>query len=56
MITVSIGNAWPSPTLPILLADNSPIPTTREEASWIVSTQLIGHLMAPVPAAYLMDK
>lgn len=56
MFGVSIGIGWPAPSLPKLLADDSPIPITRDEASWLVAFLLIGFVVAPLPAAYFMDK
>lgn len=56
MFSVAICVGWTSQTLPILLDENSPIPTTRSEASWIVAFSVIGLLLSTIPAAYIMDK
>lgn len=56
MFSVAIGIGWTSPTLPILLGDDSPIATTRDQASWIVAISVIGLFISPIPAAYIMDK
>lgn len=52
----SAAFAWPSPALPILLADNSPIPITSSESGWIVLVMLIGRLASVVPGSWAIDK
>lgn len=51
-----IAFGWPSPALPKLLAVDSPIPITTEEATWIVSFLKIGLMISPFPAAWLSEK
>lgn len=56
MFGACIGAGWPSPSIPQLLSDNTTIPITRDEASWLVSIFLVGMFTAPIPAAYIMDR
>ncbi|XP_053616284.1 facilitated trehalose transporter Tret1-like [Plodia interpunctella] len=58
LITAAAGTTvgWTSPTLPILLAENSPIHTTADQSSWIVSIMILCSAASPIPAAYLADR
>ncbi|CAH0766945.1 unnamed protein product [Diatraea saccharalis] len=47
---------WTSPTLPMLLAPDSPIKTSNDESSWIVSLMILCSAASPIPASYLADK
>lgn len=62
-VTVSIavimtGNAmgWPSPTLPLLMSDKSPVPMTTDDTSWMISLMYFGNLFSPIPSGYLMER
>uniref|UniRef100_A0A1B0DQK1 Facilitated trehalose transporter Tret1 n=1 Tax=Phlebotomus papatasi TaxID=29031 RepID=A0A1B0DQK1_PHLPP len=48
MVTGAAVYGWTSPTLPKLLADDSPIPTTPDQSSWIASLLIIGSFAGPV--------
>jgi SP family facilitated glucose transporter-like MFS transporter 8 len=48
--------SWTSPTLPKLEAEDSPIPVTRDQGSWIVSLLGVGGILTPFIAAYLVNK
>lgn len=43
LITAAAGTTvgWTSPTLPILLAPDSPIETSRDQSSWIASLMIL---------------
>lgn len=56
MLSVAASYGWTSPTLPILLADDSPIPITNDESSWIVSFITIGTILGPIPSFLLVDR
>ncbi|CAG9132326.1 unnamed protein product [Plutella xylostella] len=58
LITAAAGTTvgWTSPTLPLLLAEASPIPTTRDQASWIASLMILCSAVSPIPASYLADR
>ncbi|XP_055690879.1 facilitated trehalose transporter Tret1-like [Lutzomyia longipalpis] len=56
MVTSAAIYGWTSPTLPKLLADDSPIPTTRDESSWIVSFMVIGSLLGPFISFFIVDR
>lgn len=50
------GLAWTSPVLGQLTIDGSPIPTTKEQASWIASMLAIGAICGALPCGILSDK
>ncbi|VVC91007.1 unnamed protein product, partial [Leptidea sinapis] len=58
LITAAAGTtvAWTSPTLPILLDKDSPIPTTKDQSSWIASLMILSSAFSPIPASYLADR
>uniref|UniRef100_A0A1B0DJJ1 Facilitated trehalose transporter Tret1 n=1 Tax=Phlebotomus papatasi TaxID=29031 RepID=A0A1B0DJJ1_PHLPP len=56
MVTVASTFSWSSPTLPKLLADDSPIPTTPDQSSWIVSFYVIGSFAGPPLSILLVDR
>lgn len=43
LITAAAGTTvgWTSPTLPILLAEDSPIQTSKDQSSWIASFMIL---------------
>lgn len=48
--------AWASPSLPKLLAPGGPVLITVEQGTWIVLTMKLGQILAPIPAAWMMDR
>ncbi|XP_065077674.1 facilitated trehalose transporter Tret1-like [Ochlerotatus camptorhynchus] len=48
--------SWSSPALPKLLAEDSPIPITPDEGSWIVAIISIGLILGPFVAAKAADR
>ncbi|XP_059469654.1 facilitated trehalose transporter Tret1-like [Neocloeon triangulifer] len=48
--------AWTSPTLPVLMGPNSPLPITAEEGSWIGCLMAVGALCGALPAGVVSDK
>uniref|UniRef100_A0A1B6JZP7 Major facilitator superfamily (MFS) profile domain-containing protein n=1 Tax=Homalodisca liturata TaxID=320908 RepID=A0A1B6JZP7_9HEMI len=46
---------WPAPLLPRLLDQDSPVPMTPEEASWMVCFIEVGTLISPFPATLMAD-
>ncbi|XP_073957216.1 facilitated trehalose transporter Tret1-like [Choristoneura fumiferana] len=58
LITAAAGTTvgWTSPTLPILLAPDSPIETSRDQSSWIASIMILCSAVSPIPASYLADR
>ncbi|XP_050555032.1 facilitated trehalose transporter Tret1-like [Spodoptera frugiperda] len=58
LITAAAGTTvgWTSPTLPILLAPDSPIATSPDQSSWIASIMILCSAASPIPAAYLADR
>lgn len=55
---ISAGNAigWTSPTLPLLLDENSPIHITPDQSSWINSMMILSSVISALPAAYVADR
>ncbi|XP_038208197.1 facilitated trehalose transporter Tret1-like [Zerene cesonia] len=58
LITAAAGTTvgWTSPTLPKLLAKNSPIETSPDQSSWIASLMILASAVSPIPASYLADR
>lgn len=56
MLSVAASYGWTSPTLPKLLAEDSPIPITPDESSWIVSILVLASIFGPLPTAFLVDR
>ncbi|XP_075970867.1 trehalose transporter 1-like protein [Anticarsia gemmatalis] len=58
LITAAAGTTvgWTSPTLPILLAEDSPIQTSADQSSWIASIMILCSAASPIPASYLADR
>lgn len=48
--------AWPSPTLPKMMAYETPIYLDITQISWMVSLMFFGNMMSCIPASYLADK
>ncbi|XP_058450626.1 facilitated trehalose transporter Tret1-like [Malaya genurostris] len=53
---VVFTSAWSSPALPKLMSDDSPVPITTDEGSWIVAIQAIGAVFGPIIAALTVDQ
>lgn len=56
LFAAAVAFGWNSPSLPKLFQDDSPVVITPDESSWIVSLMKIGTIIAPFPAAWMMDK
>ncbi|KAL0901711.1 hypothetical protein ABMA27_006896 [Loxostege sticticalis] len=58
LITAAAGTTvgWTSPTLVMLMAPDSPIQTSPDQSSWIVSLMILFSAISPIPASYLADK
>jgi len=58
LIILSVASAygWTSPVLPKLMANDSPLPITSDESSWIVAFLVLGACFGPIPAAWMVDK
>lgn len=56
MVIAAAVYGWTSPTLPKLLADDSPIPTTPDQSSWITSMLIIGGAAGPVATILMVDR
>ncbi|KXJ77384.1 facilitated trehalose transporter Tret1-like [Aedes albopictus] len=49
-------NAWSSPAIVKLEAEDSPIPITEDEGSWIVAIQAIGGIFGPIITGVAVDR
>ncbi|EAT35815.1 AAEL012044-PA [Aedes aegypti] len=58
LLTLSViaSYGWTSPTLPILQGDDSPLPITSDEGSWIVSILVLASIAGPIPTAWSIDR
>ncbi|KAF2891647.1 hypothetical protein ILUMI_14526, partial [Ignelater luminosus] len=56
MITSGMHYGWPSPSLPKLLQDDSRIPTTNDEGSWIAVMLLPGACTGSILSGLLLDR
>lgn len=50
------ASGWSSPSIPKLIGENSPIPITMDEASWLVISAIVGLLISSYPAGWFMDR
>lgn len=55
-LSIAAGIGWPSPTLPKLLAEDSPIPITPDQSSSIVSISVVGTITGPIPNSFLINR
>lgn len=55
-VAAGTGLSWTSPVMDQLTGENSTIPTTGGEATWIASCLPIGALVGAIPAGILADK
>ncbi|XP_078042913.1 facilitated trehalose transporter Tret1 [Augochlora pura] len=46
---------WPSPSLPHLLAPNSPVPLTQQQATWVTSCQMLGAIGGSLLCPYMIN-
>ncbi|XP_065077609.1 facilitated trehalose transporter Tret1-like [Ochlerotatus camptorhynchus] len=53
---VVLTNAWSSPAIPKLMEDDSPIPITADEGSWVVAIQAIGAVFGPLITSAGVDR
>ncbi|KAJ6640890.1 Facilitated trehalose transporter Tret1 [Pseudolycoriella hygida] len=57
LFSSGISFAWTSPAIPQLMDGGStPFQITSDEGSWIVAVYVIGTILVPLPAAYMMDR
>ncbi|PNF13665.1 hypothetical protein B7P43_G16775 [Cryptotermes secundus] len=50
-----LGVGWTAPTIPKLLAEDSPIPMTADESSWMVAMLSVGSVAGVIPLAYFSN-
>lgn len=55
IITSGMHSGWPSPSIHQLLSENSTIPITNEEGSWLAVMPLIGAIVGSLFAATTID-
>lgn len=56
LLSAGTASGWGSPSLIKLQEEDSPIPITLDESSWIISLMEIGVLISAIPSAWIMDK
>lgn len=55
-VAAGTGLSWSSPAIPQLQSENSTIPTTASEGTWIASCLPIGALLGAIPTGILAEK
>uniref|UniRef100_A0A1B6K9T0 Major facilitator superfamily (MFS) profile domain-containing protein n=1 Tax=Graphocephala atropunctata TaxID=36148 RepID=A0A1B6K9T0_9HEMI len=56
VLTCAFVYAWVTPIVPRLLAPDSEIPMTQEEASWMIVMPEFGNIVSAAPAGILADR
>uniref|UniRef100_A0A1B6M9Z3 Major facilitator superfamily (MFS) profile domain-containing protein n=1 Tax=Graphocephala atropunctata TaxID=36148 RepID=A0A1B6M9Z3_9HEMI len=56
MLMIGMSTSWPSPVLPKILNNTSPVSMDTTEISWMVSLFFLGNTVSPIPVGWLMDK
>ncbi|KAF2884950.1 hypothetical protein ILUMI_21227 [Ignelater luminosus] len=54
-ISSGMHYGWPSPSLPQLLADDSEIPVTDDEGSWVAVMPLLGAIVGAIISGIILD-
>lgn len=50
-----LGVGWAAPTIPALMAEDSPIPMSADESSWMVAMLSVGCIVGVIPLAYFTN-
>lgn len=53
MFSAGVAGGWNGPTIPQLVADDSPIPMTLDQGSWLITTAVFGLLVTAYPTVWL---
>lgn len=53
MYAAGVAGGWNGPTIPILVADDSPIPMTMAQGSWLITVAVYGLLATAYPTVWL---
>lgn len=56
LFSAGVANGWNSPSIPILVAPDSPIPMTPNEGSWLIQVAVLGLLITSYPASWMTDR
>lgn len=56
IIILGTAIGWPSPAIPKLKGENSQVPVTDEELTWMVSSMYLANMISPIPSGFLMDR
>lgn len=56
MFSTGVAGGWNSPTIPKLIADDSPIPMTLEQGSWLITVAVFGMLVTAYPTVWLSHR
>lgn len=56
LLAAAVAFGWPSPSIPKLRQEDSPIPSvTSDQGSWIVALLKVGSILASLIAIWLMN-
>ncbi|XP_043248338.1 facilitated trehalose transporter Tret1-like [Colletes gigas] len=55
MMSYGLSFGWPSPSLPLLLQDDSPVQLTLQEAAWVTSSHAFGAIVGSVLCTYIVN-
>ena len=55
-LAAAAAYGWTSPSLIKLQADDSHIPVTNDESSWIAAFMVLGTIVGPIPTAWSVDR
>lgn len=55
MISYGQFFGWPSPSLPLLQEEGSPVLLTPQEATWVTSCQMLGALLGSLLCSYVVN-
>lgn len=55
-LAAAAAYGWTSPSLIKLTAEDSPIPITNDESSWIAAFLVLGTIVGPIPTAWGVDR
>ncbi|XP_054012729.1 facilitated trehalose transporter Tret1-like isoform X1 [Hylaeus anthracinus] len=55
MMSYGLFFGWSSPSLPLLLQEDSPVPLTRQESAWVAAIQTLGGSVGPLLFVHIVN-
>lgn len=56
LFAAGIASGWNSPTIPRLMAADSPLHVSSSTAAWLIQIPLLGEVLSSLPVAWLSDR